>query len=522
MILIEGRKEDAYKKYQESIDRERKMISIYMDNASAYDFLIDEPFIKETNYKFLNDILDHHYLANYYSSDVEQLPKTDARDLLFRVRSEVDKIVKSLIVYEKYRSQFQYPDFKQYINKMESFFQESSKIETKAKEKQEEKTAKKEVDKIFDNDSLLIVKPKSFVSSCYYGAGTRWCTTMANQPSYFNQYTSNGNLYYLILKNVDRTNKFYKMAIYVPKNKDFNKDSIWYDSTDERLTEREKESVLAQMPKEAFSAMFVEYIKSSPEKTPMDILYGLLTKDNSYATINMSIRDFTYKYKNGEIKLDFGSIGIVDSGTNLIEISIPWRIIGKSEGGVEEGSMFFRFQAESIQMNREEYLFGVEVSVRSDSDRNDRIVDRMNRKVVYMSIEMDLKTNESRLMYKLWVFLAKYTEDFFRNIESKLKTDETLIVKYPPTKAKSYGHAGYTFTGKGVLTKAFMKYLLNIPEGKVGNKNDFLTQLERKTGPGQYSSFFASLASAGITERQGKSGLVKGPNFDKFYKKVFE
>ena len=38
MILLEGRKEEAYNKYKRSIDGERKMISSYMDKASAYDF----------------------------------------------------------------------------------------------------------------------------------------------------------------------------------------------------------------------------------------------------------------------------------------------------------------------------------------------------------------------------------------------------------------------------------------------------------------------------------------------------
>jgi hypothetical protein len=66
MILFEGRKEDVYKKFQKSIDAERKMISTYMDTAAAYDFLIGEPFIKETNYKYLNDILEYYYNVNQY------------------------------------------------------------------------------------------------------------------------------------------------------------------------------------------------------------------------------------------------------------------------------------------------------------------------------------------------------------------------------------------------------------------------------------------------------------------------
>ena len=46
MILFEGRKEDVYRKFQKSIDVERDMLSIYMDDASAYDFLFpshDQP-----------------------------------------------------------------------------------------------------------------------------------------------------------------------------------------------------------------------------------------------------------------------------------------------------------------------------------------------------------------------------------------------------------------------------------------------------------------------------------------------
>jgi hypothetical protein len=106
MILFEGRKEDSYKKYQKSIDAERKMVSNYMDDASAYDFLLDEPFMKETNYKYLNDILEHYYTVNYYSGEAEPLPTSPARDLLFEFRSEIDKIVASLDTFEKHKSKF--------------------------------------------------------------------------------------------------------------------------------------------------------------------------------------------------------------------------------------------------------------------------------------------------------------------------------------------------------------------------------------------------------------------------------
>ena len=106
------------------------MISTYMDDASAYDFLIGEPFIKETNYKYLNDILEHYYTVNYYSGEAEPLPTSPARDLLFEFRSEIDKIVASLETFEKHKSKFKYPEFRKYSTNIEDFFKEAQKIKT--------------------------------------------------------------------------------------------------------------------------------------------------------------------------------------------------------------------------------------------------------------------------------------------------------------------------------------------------------------------------------------------------------
>jgi hypothetical protein len=184
MILFEGRKEDSYKKFQKSIDAERKMISTYMDDASAYDFIIDEPFMKETNYKYLNDILEHYYTVNYYSGEAEPLTRDPARDMLFGIRNQIEKLIGFLEVYDKHKSKFKYPELRQYLPFLEEFVQEAKKIKDEVEAKQIEKSAKKEIDKIFENDTLLIVKPKSFVASCYYGSGTKWCTTMKGNPSY--------------------------------------------------------------------------------------------------------------------------------------------------------------------------------------------------------------------------------------------------------------------------------------------------------------------------------------------------
>jgi hypothetical protein len=487
-----------------------------MDDASAYDFIIDEPFMKETNYKYLNDFLEHFYTVNEYSGEAEPLNRDPARDMLFGIRNQIEKLIGFLEVYDKHKSKFKYPELRQYLPFLEEFVQEAKKIKDEVETKQIEKSAKKEIDKIFENDTLLIVKPKSFVASCYYGSGTKWCTTMKGQPSYFNQYSSNGNLYYLILKNVDRSNKFYKMAIQVPKNKRFDEASIWYDSTDERLTSREKESVLAHMPKDAYNAMVNDYKTSFPEENPIDFIYKIMPN------VNQSLVT-TYKFKGGELELAIDSPEIEDTDTNSLRISSTWGISEQRNGKEvynESGAIDCYLEPYTNQVLLPNYyIVKIDYEIIPYSDT--KIVERYDGTTT-LRLDNERKNDPEYVRMQLNGSLKEIFDDLRNKMEYRLRNDEDLLEKYPPTKAKGYTMSNYTFTGKGTLTKAFMEYLKNIPEGKAGNKNEFLTQLGRRTGPGQYSSFFSALTQAGITAKQGRGGLVKGPNFDKFYKKIFE
>ena len=519
MILFEGRKEDSYRKFQKSIDAERKMISTYMDNASAYDFIIDEPFMKETNYKYLNDFLEHFYTVNEYSGEAEPLTRDPARDMLFGIRNQIEKLIGFLEVYDKHKSKFKYPELRQYLPFLEEFVQEAKKIKDEVEAKQIEKSAKKEIDKIFENDTLLIVKPKSFVASCYYGSGTRWCTTMKGNPSYFNQYSSNGNLYYLILKNVDRSNKFYKMAIQVPKNGKFDSDSIWYDSTDERLTSREKESVLAHMPKDAYNAMVNDFKTSFPKEDVLDVIYKIIP------LVSTSHNEI-YPFKGGKLKFYIGRPSVEESdrdGTS-VRISMPWEIVEVDKEGKtsysEDGVIDCYFEVYNAQVMSGKHIVRLDAEVIPyNTDQN---IVKKSTYTKTLILDEDRQSDPEHVLRQTSNLLDNLNKEFYNTIYKNLLEDEFLSDRYQPTKSKAYTMSKYTFTGKGALTKAFMEYLKNIPEGKVGNKNEFLTQIGRRTGPGQYSSFFSASNMAGISARQGKSGLVKGPNFDKFYKKIFE
>jgi len=60
--------------------------------------------------------------------------------------------------------------------------------------------SRKEISVVYEDDMVMMLKPLSFEASLKYGAGTKWCTAMKNEPEYFYRYSKNGILIYLINK----------------------------------------------------------------------------------------------------------------------------------------------------------------------------------------------------------------------------------------------------------------------------------------------------------------------------------
>jgi hypothetical protein len=72
-----------------------------------------------------------------------------------------------------------------------------------------EKELKKQVLKVYEDETYLLIKPLSFESSKAYGSSTKWCTTMVHDPSYFYRYSRDGILLYVINKVSGRKFAFY-------------------------------------------------------------------------------------------------------------------------------------------------------------------------------------------------------------------------------------------------------------------------------------------------------------------------
>jgi hypothetical protein len=84
---------------------------------------------------------------------------------------------------------------------------------------------------VYEDERFTVVNPITHKASCYYGAGTKWCTSSETKPSYFADKNSEGKLFYFIDKTAPSSNKFYKVALlqYYNGNQEF------YDAPDKQF-----------------------------------------------------------------------------------------------------------------------------------------------------------------------------------------------------------------------------------------------------------------------------------------------
>lgn len=189
-FLIEGRREDILNRFNENPELQK----------TVEEFL-DHEFNKRTNYKYVNWVLKNNF------------------DDIGNQKTPFNEIISYLERFDKVRKNLNKKDINQY--KFQEFI---DTIEDYGYTKNEERSKLKEgTERIYEDDKILVVKPLTKESSCYYGSGTRWCTAATQFSNRFEQYNSQGPLYYLINKNMEPTNDYYKIAIH-------------YDSISGRMT----------------------------------------------------------------------------------------------------------------------------------------------------------------------------------------------------------------------------------------------------------------------------------------------
>lgn len=111
-----------------------------------------------------------------------------------------------LEIFSKYRQKLKENDIMK-INSLSELFdivkpaiENKESDELKSKKALEKEIKENESEKIYENDEVLILVPKTHRAACLYGSNTQWCTASKDSDRYFNQYSSEGPLYIVIDK----------------------------------------------------------------------------------------------------------------------------------------------------------------------------------------------------------------------------------------------------------------------------------------------------------------------------------
>ena len=214
-IILEGRLEDAKKKYsnldpnfidtisQRDPSGDNKYLDWMLNVAKAWAGFPDSSLVTRYNDMMINTVTDFHNNLNKITPEL-----IDELDELGELgRGDHPAEVKR---FEKLRKAPK--DIKSYpsLTTLDTVAKAAKSKLSKAEVK------KLNIEVLLNTSDLLVLIPKSHETSCYYGAGTRWCTTQKD-PSYYNRYMGRGVLIYVISKKEKSNNRWYKTAFFIDR-----------------------------------------------------------------------------------------------------------------------------------------------------------------------------------------------------------------------------------------------------------------------------------------------------------------
>lgn len=146
----------------------------------------------------------------------------------------------------------------------------------KSKKKQREET-KSNAPKLYEDDTLILLRPDTKGACITYGAGTRWCITMED-ASYYEEYTSQNVVFYYVLSKVlPQKDPMSKVAFAVIRDNVNNiTDVEVYDAEDKPITYAAND----------ITDMIEKDATSRPMSMTAKLKNGLCTKDELTQLVN--------------------------------------------------------------------------------------------------------------------------------------------------------------------------------------------------------------------------------------------
>jgi hypothetical protein len=191
-IILEGRKEDFAKKFSNKFTEEQLRA------------IIDKSDVLPGQHKYLN-FLGKVVNPRNFNADLNIVVKllekfsTVSQNLSLKDINQYDKISTLKKVLDDYDNRI----------------------------RREIKTVD-DADVVYEDNEMTVVSPKTHKSSCYFGSGTKWCTT-ASDSGHYDRYNQDGKLFYFISKTKPTSDPTYKVALL----KKFDGTETYYNAPDD-------------------------------------------------------------------------------------------------------------------------------------------------------------------------------------------------------------------------------------------------------------------------------------------------
>lgn len=126
----------------------------------------------------------------------------------------IDMLIKKVTMFDDLLPFIENKDI--YSRVYKDFNYLSDVVNTAQAKKDDNQYARDEhVDVLVENDSYILVSPKTYEGSLKYGANTKWCTAATSTDQSFRDYTRTGILCYLIDKSHKIQKNHEKVGIYI-------------------------------------------------------------------------------------------------------------------------------------------------------------------------------------------------------------------------------------------------------------------------------------------------------------------
>jgi hypothetical protein len=495
VILTEGRVEDAEKYFQDAVGSwpvaepgNPAGVGSYTNLQGVLDHFVGED--PSGNHKYLM------WMIKTYLNEESTAP-FEITSLIKRFHNHVDRLRPQLISDMGFYSNAPIvkspKDINSYNNlaSLERVMDEMDTIQTR---KQMEVEAKAGVDKLYEDNRWLLVKPNTYEGSCYYGSSTKWCTASKEAPHHFQDYSKEGNLFYIIDKSKD-LGDFYKIALY-KKFEDGSEE--WYDRADNRLSDQTEDAIYSMLPEGLVSAFVNAHEEYEPPKP------GL----KSLEQFSKELREVIYKNPK---------LGKINTKSGVYQLYIDQR----------DGTwMWTNIQNPDLAIYATP-LWDGELAL-PISSANDEVLDY---NTVYTAHQLEnaglkpehyLSEEPGRFRHKDWgakIFLNQFYLPLVKGTLDQNRFQEASGHEFITWNPQSYVST-YTFKyppRQGTMTQKFVDYLKENPRK---TSNQFYEDVLGYSRPRAHNNmFFAAIKDAGIVkmERQGRQFVYSlGPNYQKW------